>query len=180
MRRSLFALFFTSALLSVTACQQEKKELLALSAAATGYSIWTRRHIFAALALGMSGYALGGVFLLEPAPDVALVQILVETLGTVLIMVMIARMDAINGRLRVDAMRDLWATSMIGKVRDVAIAMIIGGAVALVAVSTVASRPQYSAHSGSPGSVSRMISQRPSRKSANDRVRFDSSGKRTT
>jgi hypothetical protein len=33
MRRSLFALFFTSALLSVTACQQEKKELLALPAA---------------------------------------------------------------------------------------------------------------------------------------------------
>ncbi len=122
-----------------------KLGLLALSAAATGYSIWTRRHIFAALALGMSGYALGGVFLLEPAPDVALVQILVETLGTVLIMVMIARMDAINGRLRVDAMRDLWATSMIGKVRDVAIAMIIGGAVALVAVSTVASRPDRDA-----------------------------------
>jgi len=33
MRRSLFALFFTSALLSVTACQQEKKDLLALPAA---------------------------------------------------------------------------------------------------------------------------------------------------
>ncbi|MBL9101480.1 MAG: hypothetical protein JNL82_11015 [Myxococcales bacterium] len=33
MRRSLFALFFTSALLSVTACQSEKKDLLALPAA---------------------------------------------------------------------------------------------------------------------------------------------------
>lgn len=33
MRRSLFALFFTSALLSVTACQGEKKDLLALPAA---------------------------------------------------------------------------------------------------------------------------------------------------
>jgi hypothetical protein len=33
MRRSLFALFITSALLSVTACQQEKKDLLALPAA---------------------------------------------------------------------------------------------------------------------------------------------------
>lgn len=33
MRRSLFALFFTSALLSVTACQQKPKDLLALPAA---------------------------------------------------------------------------------------------------------------------------------------------------
>lgn len=122
-----------------------KLALLGLSTVATGYSILTRRHIFAALALGVSGYALGGVFLLEPAPDVALVQILVETLGTVLLIVMLSRMDAINSRLRIDVMRDLWASSAIGKLRDIAIAGIIGGAVALVAVSTVASRPDRDA-----------------------------------
>ncbi|MBK9124105.1 MAG: DUF4040 domain-containing protein [Chloroflexi bacterium] len=119
-----------------------KIALLALSTAATAYSIITRRHLLAALALGVSGYALGGVFLLEPAPDVALVQILVETLGTVLIILMIARLDATNSRMRSEVMRDLWSTSWVGKLRDVIIATIIGGAVALVAVTTVINRPE--------------------------------------
>lgn len=121
-----------------------KIALLALSTTATIYSIITRRHLLAALALGVSGYALGGIFLLEPAPDVALVQILVETLGTVLIILMITRLDATNSRMRLDVMRDLWSTSAIGKARDVIIAAIIGGAVALVAVTAVISRPERS------------------------------------
>ncbi|MEO8395582.1 MAG: proton-conducting transporter membrane subunit, partial [Chloroflexota bacterium] len=42
-------------------------------------SIVIKRHLTAALLLGVAGYSVGGLFLLEPAPDVALVQFMVET-----------------------------------------------------------------------------------------------------
>lgn len=50
-----------------------------MAAAAT---IWLRQHIAAVLALSISGYALAAVFALLHAPDVALAQVLVETLAS--------------------------------------------------------------------------------------------------
>jgi multisubunit Na+/H+ antiporter MnhB subunit len=104
-----------------------------------------RNHLVAALALGVSGYALGGVFLLEPAPDVALVQILVETLGTVMLMLMLSRMDSINKSLRFEAQRDVWGSTLPGRWRDVLISVVIGGAVALIALTVVIQRPERTA-----------------------------------
>lgn len=119
-----------------------KIALLLLSVAGTLTSVLVRNHLVAALALGVSGYALGGVFLLEPAPDVALVQILVETLGTVMLMLMLSRMDSINQTLRREAQRDVWGSSFIGRWRDVLISVVIGAAVAVIALVVVIQRPE--------------------------------------
>lgn len=112
--------------------------LLVLASAAA--SIRYRSHTTAALALGAMGYAVGGLFLLEFAPDVALVQFLVETVGTVLVIVMIGR---IGRDRRLKAMEVLWDSSRGGVWRDAIIATVIGVAVgifALVAVGNRASR----------------------------------------
>lgn len=120
-----------------------KVMMLILALGSTAASIILRQHLLAALSLGISGYAIGGLFLLEPAPDVALVQFLVETLATVLIILMVAR---ISMRQRQEVMRTLWLGARDGQMgvyRDVAIAVIIGlsvGAFALAAVDDRESR----------------------------------------
>jgi len=45
-------------------------------------TIWLQYHVLAVIALTISGYALAVVFALMEAPDVALAQVLVETLAT--------------------------------------------------------------------------------------------------
>jgi NADH:ubiquinone oxidoreductase subunit 5 (subunit L)/multisubunit Na+/H+ antiporter MnhA subunit len=113
--------------------------LLALAVTAAWISIRVRRHLHAALALGIFGYAIGGVFLVEPAPDVALVQFLVETLATVVLVIMISR---VSMRQRLDAMDVLKRPfssrpDALAKIRDVTIAVVTGlvmGAFALVAL----------------------------------------------
>lgn len=122
-----------------------KVALLSLSVIGTLTSVLVKNHLVAALSLGVSGYALGGVFLLEPAPDVALVQILVETLGTVMLMLMLSRMDRINKSLRFEAGRDVWGSTLIGRWRDVFISAVIGIAVALIALTVVVQRPERAA-----------------------------------
>jgi NADH:ubiquinone oxidoreductase subunit 5 (subunit L)/multisubunit Na+/H+ antiporter MnhA subunit len=116
-----------------------KTVLLVLALGAIFASIITRRHLMAALALGLSGYAVGGLFLVEPAPDVALVQFMVETVGTVLLIVMLGR---INADQRVKAMDSLWQQSRPGIIRDAIIALLIGGGVFLFAFAALEHRPQ--------------------------------------
>jgi NADH:ubiquinone oxidoreductase subunit 5 (subunit L)/multisubunit Na+/H+ antiporter MnhA subunit len=115
--------------------------LLVMTIGATLASVILKQHILAALALGVSGYTIGGLFLLEPAPDVALVQILVETLATVLIILMIAR---ISLRQRQEAIHLLWRKngddSGYGVWRDATIATVIGVSVGLFALAAVDDR----------------------------------------
>lgn len=101
-------------------------------------SILYRRHLVAALCLGVAGYSVGGVYLLEPAPDVALVQFLVETLGTVLLIVMLAKISA---QERERSMANLWAGSKAGLIRDIAISAAVGIGVTLFALAAVSNRP---------------------------------------
>ncbi|MFQ3565355.1 MAG: hydrogen gas-evolving membrane-bound hydrogenase subunit E [Aggregatilineales bacterium] len=115
-----------------------KAMLLTLAIAATLASILFKRHLLAALSLGVSGYAVGGIFLLEPAPDVALVQFLVETLATVLVILILARTSEQERRL---AMEKVWGQSRFGIVRDLGISISIGLAVTLFALAAVISRP---------------------------------------
>jgi multicomponent K+:H+ antiporter subunit A len=82
---------------------------------------------------------VGGIFLLEPAPDVALVQFLVETLGTVLIIVMLGK---ISPRERQDAMNRVWNQSRAGRGRDIAIATAVGVGVGLFSLAAVINRPE--------------------------------------
>lgn len=113
--------------------------LMMLALAMMLTSILFKNHLLAALALGVSGYCIGGLFLIEPAPDVALVQFMVETLGTVLLIIMLAR---INARQRQRAMVSLWRQSRIGLVRDATISILIGAGVGLFALAALSSRPK--------------------------------------
>ncbi|MFN8564912.1 MAG: hydrogen gas-evolving membrane-bound hydrogenase subunit E [Anaerolineae bacterium] len=113
--------------------------LIGLALAMMLASIIFRNHLLAALALGVSGYAVGGLFLIEPAPDVALVQFMVETIGTVLLIVMLAR---IHPGARKRAMVSLWKQSRAGLVRDIVISVLVGGGVALFALAALLSRPK--------------------------------------
>jgi multicomponent Na+:H+ antiporter subunit A len=79
--------------------------LLVLALGAMLASIFYKQHLIAALSLGVSGYCVGGLFLIEPATDVALVQFMVETVGTVLLIIMLAR---IRSQQRQEAMDSLW------------------------------------------------------------------------
>ena len=113
--------------------------LLALALGATLASVIFRQHLTAALALGVAGYAIGGLFLLEPAPDVALVQFLVETLATVLIVLILARTSEEERRR---AMRRVWRQTRAGLWRDGLIAVAVGGAVMMFALAAVGNRPR--------------------------------------
>lgn len=111
--------------------------LLILALGAGIGAILLKKHLMAAISLSIMGYAVGGIFLLEPAPDVALVQILVETLATVLIILMIARLSA-KQRESILAVRFNHRYSVM---RDVVIAASIGTVVALFALIAVDNRP---------------------------------------
>jgi NADH:ubiquinone oxidoreductase subunit 5 (subunit L)/multisubunit Na+/H+ antiporter MnhA subunit/multisubunit Na+/H+ antiporter MnhB subunit len=112
--------------------------LLLLALGATFASVVFKNHLLAALALGVSGYAVGGLFLLEPAPDVALVQVLVETLAAVLIIVMLSRISETKRRRATEV---LWGAGRGALVRDVVIATLVGGGVGAFALASVLNRP---------------------------------------
>ncbi|MCS6836474.1 MAG: DUF4040 domain-containing protein, partial [Anaerolineae bacterium] len=119
--------------------------VLLVAALAGAMAINFRRHLTAALGLGVLGYAVGGVFLMEFAPDVAMVQFLVETLTTILVIVIIGRISA---NLRRAAMEKLWKGRSyfdqlnLGVVRDLAIASVVGLTVFLFALTALVNRPQ--------------------------------------
>ncbi|MCC6613901.1 MAG: DUF4040 domain-containing protein [Anaerolineae bacterium] len=110
--------------------------VLALSAALA--SVMFRQHLLAVLSLGVSGYTIGGIFLLEPAPDVALVQFLVETLATVLLILVLVRTSEEE---RKKAMERVWSQSRRGLIRDVVISLTIGVGVTIFALAAVSHRP---------------------------------------
>ncbi|MBC6936203.1 MAG: DUF4040 domain-containing protein [Chloroflexi bacterium] len=112
--------------------------LLVLALVATLASILLERHLLAAMALGVAGYSIGGIFLLEPAPDVALVQFLIETLATVLIIIILARTSEEERRR---AITRLWGQTNTGLKRDVLISVTLGVAVGFFALAAVNSRP---------------------------------------
>lgn len=102
-------------------------------------SILFKSHLLAALSLGVAGYSVGGIFLIEPAPDVALVQFMVETIGTVLLIVMLARIRKDERQKAIDA---LWVQSKAGLIRDIVISVGIGAGVGLFVLAALTNRPQ--------------------------------------
>lgn len=118
--------------------------LLVLTLVAAFYTIIVRSHITAALALGVLGYAVGAIFLIEPAPDVSLVQFIMETMATVLVIVMLGR---ISEEQRYDVMGKLWKGRTIinnfnfGIVRDIIISGVVGIAIFFFALTALANRP---------------------------------------
>lgn len=119
--------------------------LLLVIGSAVG-SIISRRHLIAALALSVMGYGVAGLFLVRQAPDVAFVQFMVETLATVLVIIIIGRSSAEH---RIKAMQRVFragddSDSRIGIYRDIAIAGVIGFFVFIFAATALANRPDRS------------------------------------
>lgn len=118
--------------------------LLILIIVAAAYSVMVRSHLTAALALGILGYAVGGLFLIEPAPDVSLVQFLIETMATVLVIIMLGR---ISRNQRYDVMKKLWKGRTmfrgfnLGIIRDILISGLVGLAMFFFALTALVNRP---------------------------------------
>jgi multicomponent K+:H+ antiporter subunit A len=70
--------------------------MLGLAVLSSMATIWLRRHVLAVLALSISGYAIGGVFTLMHAPDVALAQVLVETLASFSIVIALRQSQLVH------------------------------------------------------------------------------------
>lgn len=116
-----------------------KAVLLLLSLASVLASILFKGHLLAVLALGVAGYAVGGIFLLEPGPDVAMVQILVETLTAVLVIVMLSR---ISERKRKAAADVIWGNGKSNVRRDILVSGLVGIGVGGFALAAVIHRPE--------------------------------------
>lgn len=128
--------------LSVNIIDLAKIFMLLLTVAAGIYTIVVREHVRAAIAYGVIGYASGVIFLIVHAPDVALVQLLVETMATVLIIIMLGRISTAT-RMRVS--ENLWVgrhSHNIGFLRDLSISIVIGVAVFVFSLIALQSRPE--------------------------------------
>ncbi len=128
--------------LSVTFTDLAKISMLLLTIAAGVLTVVVREHVKAAIAYGVIGYAIGVIFLIEHAPDVALVQLLVETMATVLIVIMLGRIR-VGARLKV--INSLWAGRheyRLGIMRDLLVSFVIGAAVFLFSLIALQNRPE--------------------------------------
>ena len=126
---------------SVSITDLAKIFMLFLTVAAGLLTVFVREHVKAAIAYGVIGYAIGVIFLINRAPDVALVQLLVETMATVLIIIMLGRIRA-DARLKV--ISSLWTgrhDHRFGLLRDLGISIVIGLAVFVFSLNALQNRP---------------------------------------
>ncbi len=121
--------------------------LLAIGASAA--SVVLRRDIDAILALGASGLAMALLIGVEPSPDVALVQIVVDILVTVVLVLALAKMPKRTeaaaprqrGRQRAETNDPLSAHIVW---RDAALALAAGVAMTIIAFTALSTRPRES------------------------------------
>ena len=128
--------------LSLSITDLAKISMLFLAVAAGIMTVAAREHVKAAIAYGVIGYAIGVIFLIDHAPDVALVQLLVETMATVLIIIMLGR---IRAGIRLKMIAELWQgrhEHHLGLARDLGISIVIGGVVFVFALIALQNRPE--------------------------------------
>jgi len=114
---------------------------LALATGAAALSIFLVRDFFAILALSVSGLGVAVIMALEPAPDVALVQIVVDLLSVVLLTLALA---IIPREQRRRAWELTFRQTRPGLWRDGLIAGAGGVAIAVLTLAALASRPRPS------------------------------------
>ena len=127
---------------SITITDLAKIFMLFLTVAAGVLTVVVREHVKAAIAYGVIGYAIGVIFLIDHAPDVALVQLHVETMATVLIIVMLGR---IRADTRLKMISSLWVGRHdynFGLLRDLGISIVIGLAVFVFSLIALQNRPE--------------------------------------
>jgi len=120
--------------------------LLVIVAAALA-TVLLRRDFSAIVALGASGLAVVVLMVLEPAPDVALVQVVVDILTVVVLVLALTRLprDQRQQADRLHAQQSMSPKDRAGMVRDALIAVASGAVVAFLTLVAVTSRPRGSA-----------------------------------
>ncbi|MEJ2735012.1 MAG: proton-conducting transporter membrane subunit, partial [Anaerolineae bacterium] len=115
---------------------------LLVAVAAAAATVVLRRDFSAIVALGASGLAIAVLMVLDPAPDVALVQVVVDILTMVVLVLAVTRLPREQRRraellLSQQSRRDL--------LRDVLVAAASGVVIAFVTLVALTSRPRASA-----------------------------------
>lgn len=104
-------------------------------------SVFMRRDIASILALGISGLTVAIWMALEPAPDVALVQITVDLLTTVILVLCLVRLPRSQ---REKAQEFTFRQSRRGLIGDAFIAVASGAVVAIMVFAALSSKPRVS------------------------------------
>jgi multisubunit Na+/H+ antiporter MnhB subunit len=115
---------------------------LLVTVAAAAATVVLRRDFSAIVALGASGLAIAVLMVLEPAPDVALVQVVVDILTVVVLVLALTRLPR-EQRQRADALTAQQSRSDLA--RDAVIAIASASVVAFVTLVALTSRPRESA-----------------------------------
>ena len=115
--------------------------VLVLAVISSLISVFMVRDLQAILALGLSGLAVAVWYALEPAPDVALVQITVDLLATVILVLSLARLPQ---ALRQKASEFTFLQSRPSLLRDALIAAGSGLVMSVLVLSALSSRPRVS------------------------------------
>jgi multicomponent Na+:H+ antiporter subunit A len=100
--------------------------LVAFIIAATIYSTISRSRIATIVALGVIGYGLSFVYLYYSAVDLAITQILVETLIVVMFVIVLQRLPKFA---RLSSLRT--------KIRDLVVALMFGSVMTIVAIKAI-------------------------------------------
>jgi multicomponent K+:H+ antiporter subunit A len=104
-------------------------------------SVVLKRDLPAVLALGVSGLSVALLMVLEPAPDVALVQVVVDILLTIILVLLLAR---IPRKQRERAAEFTFQQTRSGLLRDAIVAVGSGLVITLLVFSMLTSRPRES------------------------------------
>jgi multicomponent K+:H+ antiporter subunit A len=104
-------------------------------------SLVIQRDVYAILALGISGLAVATWFLLEPAPDVALVQVVVDILSIVILVLALVRLPK-SQRQMIPSLNI--RIKRLGFWRDLLISLAAGVVVTLISYQALISRPRTS------------------------------------
>ena len=114
---------------------------LIMLAAAGLVSVFLRRDLHAVIALGISGLGVAVWMALEPSPDVALVQVVVDILATV---ILVLSLNIIPRKQRDRAQEFTYRQSRPGLIRDAVVATIAGLVMMAVSYTALSNRPRES------------------------------------
>jgi multicomponent K+:H+ antiporter subunit A len=114
--------------------------LLVTTAAALG-SVLLRRDFFAILAFGVSGLGIAVFLILEPAPDVALVQIVVDIMAMVILVLSLTRLPRAQRHLAQKLFHNQNKSEL---ARDIIVAAAVGLLMTWLTLAALTSRPRES------------------------------------
>jgi len=114
---------------------------LVMLAAAGLVSVFLRRDLHAVIALGISGLGVAVWMALEPSPDVALVQVVVDILATV---ILVLSLNILPRKQRDRAQEFTYRQSRPGLLRDALVATLAGLVMVAVTYTALNTRPRES------------------------------------